>query len=121
MPDQTRSELASRKLVAVKLTHTLVWAVFVGCIVAIPVVSWRGDHRAAAWLAAVVACEVVVLALNNWSCPLTSVAARYTGDRRDNFDIYLPQWLAKHNKLIFGVLYVAGLLFALARWFRAPG
>ena len=121
MLDQTRTELASRKLVAVKLAHTLAWAVFAGCIVAIPAVSWHGDHRAAFWLAAIVACEVVVLALNRWTCPLTPIAARYTGDRRDNFDIYLPEWLARHNKLIFGVLYIAGVVFALTRWFRAPG
>jgi hypothetical protein len=49
-------------------------------------------------------------------CPLTGVAARYTDDRRDNFDIYLPLWLARYNKLIFGSLFAAGLLFTLACW-----
>jgi len=57
---------------------------------------------------------------NKWRCPLTSVAARYTSDRRPNFDIYLPEWLAEHNKLIFGALYVAGVAFAFARWVSAP-
>lgn len=121
MPEQPPTELAPRKLVVVKLAHTLAWALFAGCIVAIPVASWRGDHRAAFWLAAIVACEVVVLALNRWSCPLTPIAARYTSDRRDNFDIYLPEWLARHNKPIFGVLYVAGVVFALARWASTSG
>jgi hypothetical protein len=79
------------------------------------------EHRAAAWLTAVVAGEVAVLVINRWRCPLTSVAARYTDDRRDNFDIYLPEWLAKHNKLIFGALYLAGVAFAFARWARASG
>jgi hypothetical protein len=121
MPDQRRIELATSKLVVIKLAHTLAWAVFAGCIVAIPVASWREDHRTAFWLTAVVACEVGVLALNRWSCPLTPIAARYTSDRRDNFDIYLPEWLARHNKLIFGVLYVAGVVFALARWAATSG
>ena len=57
--------------------------------------------------------EVLVLIANKWRCPLTGVAARYTDDRRDNFDIYLPEWLARHNKLIFGVLYVVGVLVTL--------
>ena len=70
----------------------------------------------AAWLAAIVSIEVAVLAVNRWRCPLTAVAARYTDERRDNFDIYLPVWLAKYNKLIFGTLYVAGVAFALVRW-----
>ena len=70
----------------------------------------------ALWLAAIVAGEVIVLVFNRMRCPLTGVAARYTEDRRDNFDIYLPEWLARHNKLIFGALYVGGLVFALVRW-----
>jgi hypothetical protein len=49
-------------------------------------------------------------------CPLTGVAARFTDDRRDNFDIYLPLWLARYNKPIFGWLFAAGLAFTLARW-----
>jgi hypothetical protein len=52
------------------------------------------------------------LAINGWRCPMTLMAGRFTDERRENFDIYLPIWLAKHNKLIFGALYVAGVLFA---------
>ena len=32
------------------------------------------------------------------------MAARFTEERHDNFDIYLPLWLARHNMPIFGVL-----------------
>ncbi len=38
----------------------------------------------------------------------TDLAARYTEDRRGNFDIYLPVWLARQNKTIFGTLFLAG-------------
>lgn len=100
------------------MTHTLVWAFFVACIVAIPLAAWRGALGTAAGFAAIVAVEFIVLAANGRRCPLTSVARRYTDERRDNFDIYLPNWLARHNKLIFGALYVAGVAFALARWMR---
>jgi hypothetical protein len=60
--------------------------------------------------------EVMILALNGMRCPLTGLAARYTPERRANFDIYLPLWLATWNKQLFGSLYIVGLLFALARW-----
>ena len=95
----------------IKLAHTVVWAVFAGCVIAIPVLTWVGETRYAALCAAAVAVEVLVLAFNQWRCPLTDVAARHTSDRRDNFDIYLPEWLARHNKVIFGTLYLAGLAF----------
>jgi hypothetical protein len=100
----------------IKLAHTVVWAVFASCVVAVPWLTWTGQLRHAALCAAVVAGEVLVLAANRWRCPLTGVAARYTDDRRDNFDIYLPEWLARHNKTIFGTLYAVGLI-ALA-WAR---
>ena len=48
--------------------------------------------------------------------PLTGAARRYTRDRSDNFDIFLPEWLAKHNKLIFGSLFAIGELFLLWQW-----
>jgi hypothetical protein len=36
-----------------------------------------------------------------------------------NFDIYLPRWMARYNKQIFGTLFVLGGLFALAKWLLA--
>jgi len=108
-------------LVGVKAAHTIVWTFFVACIVAIPYAAWHGEHHVAAWITAVVAGEVLLLAVNGWRCPMTSVAGRFTAERRENFDIYLPVWLAKHNKLIFGALYVAGVLFALVHWMQAFG
>jgi hypothetical protein len=106
----------TRALRFVKIVHTVVWGLFAGCILAIPVVAWRGDVRRAAILVAIVFVEVAVLAANRMRCPLTGVAARFTDDRRDNFDIYLPVWLARYNKVIFGSLFVAGLVLTLARW-----
>ena len=34
---------------------------------------------------------------------------KYTSDRSENFDIYLPKWIAKNNMWIFGLTFVAGL------------
>ena len=49
---------------------------------------------------------------------LSDLAARFTDDRAHNFDIYLPNWLAQHNKVIFGALFVAGELVVLGCWLR---
>jgi len=103
---------------AVKIVHTVAWAFFAGCILVIPVFAWLGQFRAVGILAIIVLIEIAILAANGWCCPLTGVAARYTDDRADNFDIYLPLWLARYNKLIFGWLFAAALLFALLLWRR---
>lgn len=103
----------------IKLLHTVIWALFVLCIVAIPLLGYVGRFRQATWLVGIVLVEVLVLVFNKLRCPLTDIAARYTADRHDNFDIYLPLWLARHNKSIFGILFVLGSLFTLARWLLA--
>lgn len=99
---------------AIKAIHTVVWAVFAGSIVAIPLFVYLGKLPMAWGLIGFVFLEVAVLAANRMRCPLTDIAGRYTTDRQDNFDIYLPLWLARHNKEVFGGLYVAGIVHALA-------
>lgn len=100
----------------VKVVHTAVWAVFASFILVIPVLAWFERWTAAALLIAAVLVECLVVITNRMRCPLTDVAERYTDDRRHNFDIYLPEWLARYNQRIFGSLYVLAVLFTLARW-----
>jgi len=109
---------ADRTLVVVKVIHTVVWAFFAACITAVPLLALAGQLRGATVLSAIVLGEVVVLVLNRMRCPLTDVAQRYTQDRSDNFDIYLPLFLARHNKRIFGALFVAGEVILVWCWLR---
>ena len=108
---------ASRNLRIVKVVHTIVWAIFAASIFAIPIFAWLDLYHYVVWLTVLVLIEIVVLAANGWQCPLTRVAARFTDKRQDNFDIYLPLWLARYNKLIFGSLFVVGQVFAVSRWY----
>ena len=110
---------ARAMLKLIRSIHTAVWALLAGSIIALPVVAWAGRFDWALGLTALVTIECVVLIANHWQCPLTSVAAEYTADRRDNFDIYLPAWLARYNKQLFGALFVAAELFVIWRWLEA--
>lgn len=105
-------------LTAVKLVHTAIWAFFATCIVAIPIVGLRRRFKWALTLTAFVLMECGILALNHGRCPLTNVAARYTAERGDNIDIYLPNWLARRNKAIFGSLFVIGEAAVLWSWLK---
>jgi hypothetical protein len=107
---------AAARLRAIRIVHTVIWAFFAGCILAIPVAALAGWFALAWVLCAVVLVEVLILALNRMRCPLTDVAGRYTDAREPNFDIYLPRWLARHNKLIFGSLYALGVALTLTLW-----
>lgn len=106
----------STKLSAIKIIHTLIWIVFV---MIISFVLWSGitAHISVyTWLAvASVFVEGLVLVIFKGSCPLTKLAGRYSNSQKENFDIYLPNWLAKYNKLIFGTLFCIGLALILYR------
>ena len=110
---------SSFMLTAIKMVHTIMWAFFVACICAVWVFALRSKYVYALISIGIVFVEVIVLALNSMHCPLSPLAARYTVDRRANFDIYLPGWLAGNTKLIFGLLYAAGILVTFARWSRS--
>jgi hypothetical protein len=101
----------ARMLVIVKLVHTAVWLFLVGCIMLIPIAAATHRFFWAEVLAGLVFVECAILALNRGRCPLTDVACRYTDDRVANFDIYLPEWLARNNKAIFGSLFLADVVF----------
>jgi hypothetical protein len=94
-------------LVLIKVLHTAVWLAFNGCFA---LAAWAGlSGRFDAWFWVPVACifaECAILLGNGGRCPMTPLAARYTTDRHDGFDIYLPRWVARHNKAIYGTLMV---------------
>jgi len=102
----------------IKLAHTVVWALLVAVILAIPLMAWQDRVTATAVLTGIMLTEVLVLVVNRWRCPLTDLAARYTDDRRANFDIYLPLWLAANNKRIFGSIFAVGVVFSIWRLAR---
>lgn len=101
-------------LTLIKIIHTLIWAFMASCVL---YVLYCGiARRSDGWLwfsIGIVLFEGVVLAVNRIACPLTNIARRYTDRREDNFDIYLPNWLARHNKTIFFTLFVIGLALVI--------
>lgn len=71
------------------------------------------------WIAiGLVISEGLVLLLFRLHCPLTILARSYSDSDQANFDIFLPEWLARHNKLLFTSLYIVGLGVVLYRQTR---
>jgi hypothetical protein len=103
------------KLIAVKLLHTAIWAILAALVFYILYAGISGNITVMVYIAiGAIVLETLVLVGYGWRCPLTLVAQRYTAADSPNFDIYLPVWLAKHNKTIFSILYVVGV--ALIAW-----
>ena len=106
-------------LTAIKVLHTVVWAFFAAAIVALPFLAVQGACGWAAILSVLILVECGVLLANGWRCPMTDLAAKYTADRSPNFDIYMPKWLAVHNKTIFGTLFLVNEAIVVVAWLRS--
>lgn len=99
------------KLLLIKLTHTAIWLFFVTVILYVLYSGLANRITSYTWIAiGLVIVEGLVLLLFRGYCPLTLMARKYADSDRNNFDIFLPEWLAHYNKLIFTGLYVVGLL-----------
>ncbi len=91
-----------RKLLLIKTIHSLVWLFFNVVIfymlyaVIVNKIDWR------VWTGyGLIAAEGLVLLIFKNICPITIAARRYSASSKDNFDIFLPNWLARYNKLIY--------------------
>jgi hypothetical protein len=104
------------KLNIIKSVHTGIWLFFNGIIFYLyyAVILNRIDKWV--WLSiGVILMEGLVLLLNKKHCPLTLVARNYSDSKKDNFDIFLPNWLARYNKLIYTSLFVIALVLLALR------
>jgi hypothetical protein len=110
---------AAKQLLLIKIIHTLVWLFFNVVIFYLfyAVVTNKIDNWV--WIGlGLFVIEGIVLLVFKMMCPLTVMARKYSDSTKDNFDIFLPNWLAKHNKLIYtsflGIIIVI-LIYRLIR------
>jgi len=103
------------KLTQIKLAHTAIWFMFVLAILYILYAGIFDKINALVWLCiGAVVIEGIVLLIFNGKCPFTIAGYKYAVNPQVGFDIFLPLWLAKHNKIIFSTLFIIGL--ALVAW-----
>lgn len=107
---------ALNKLFAIKLLHTLIWLFFVIIIFYILYSGVSGNINVVTWIfMGLILGEGIVLVLFNWFCPLTLIARKYSESTKENFDIFLPNWLAKYNKKIFTTIFLFAAVLVLIR------
>lgn len=108
------------KLIIVKIVHTLIWLFFNIVIFYFLYAVSVNNINTWVWIClGVILLEVLVLAVFKSICPITLIARRYSESTNDNFDIYLPNWLAKHNKQIYAsivLIAITILIFRLVGW-----
>ena len=106
----------NRRLILIKCIHTLIWVFYNAVIFYLLYAVIINKIDIWVWICiGLVALEGLVLLIFKWYCPLTIVARRYSDSDSANFDIFLPQWLAANNKLIYTVIFLLALLILIYR------
>lgn len=104
------------KLITIKTIHTLIWVFFNVVIFYMLYAVIANKIDTLLWICyAIILTEGIVLLIFRLFCPLTIWARKYSSSTKENFDIYLPNWLAKHNKLIYTSIVAAISLITIIR------
>jgi hypothetical protein len=104
------------KLILIKSVHTAIWIFFNVVIFYLlyAVIVNQIDFRVWACII-LIALEGLVLLIYKKTCPVTIIARKYSNSDKDNFDIFLPNWLAKYNKTIYTSIVVIALVILAFR------
>ena len=106
----------SRKLLYIKSLHTLIWIFF--NVVIFYLLTAVIMNRIDKWVwysLTAIAAEIIILIVFKNICPVTIIAKKYSDSQKANFDIFLPNWLAKYNKHIYSIILAIALLILIYR------
>jgi len=106
----------SQKLNTIRIVHTMIWLFFnvvifymLYCVVTGRITGWFWSGFL------LLAAEGLALLLYGFNCPLTVLARKYSDSSRDNFDICLPNWLAKYTKLTYTLIVLVIVVLTIWR------
>jgi len=95
------------KLTSIKIIHTIIWILFNVVIFYLLYAVITNKIDKLVWIGVgIILLEGIVLLLFRKMCPITLIARKYSDSPKHNFDIFLPNWLAKNNKLIYTIIFI---------------
>jgi hypothetical protein len=107
---------AGLKLTLIKTIHTIIWIFYNVVIFYLLYAVIAGKIDKWIWIGlGLFLLEAIILLSFKMKCPLTIIARRYSDSDKHNFDIYIPNWLAKHNIKIYISILVIIILILIYR------
>lgn len=111
--------MKGNKLTLIKSIHTVIWVFFNVVIFYLLYAGIANKIDKWVWICiSIVFAEGVVLLAFKMFCPLTVWARQYSNSPKDNFDIFLPNWLARYNKIIYTTIFLIAVLIILYRYIQ---
>lgn len=107
---------ANTKLILIKIIHTIIWLFFNIVIFYLLYAAITGKIDIWTWICiALILAEGITLLIFKSFCPITLIARKYSNSTKHNFDIYLPNWLAKYNKHIYTTIVLIAIIILMYR------
>jgi hypothetical protein len=108
----------SVRLTLIKILHTLIWLFFNVVIFYLLYAVIINKIDQWVWIClGLIALEGITLVIFKKMCPVTLLARKYSNSQKDNFDIYLPNWLARYNKEIYSTIVGIAVIILIFRLF----
>ena len=106
----------NNKLTIIRVVHTMIWIFFNIVIFYLGYAVLTNTIDKWVWIClGLILLEGLILLVFKNVCPVTMVARKYSVSTKDNFDIYLPNWLARYNKEIYSVIVAIIILVLILR------
>lgn len=104
------------KLTIIKIIHTIIWLFFNVVIFYLFYAVLANKIDKWIWIClSIILLEGIVLIIFKRMCPVTLIARKYSVSTKDNFNIFLPNWLAKNNKAIYSIIVFIIVLILVYR------
>jgi hypothetical protein len=107
------------KLILIKTIHTIIWVFFNFVIfyMLYAAITNKLDYRLCIGYCLFILEGIILLAFK-FFCPLTVMARKYSNSTKANFDIYIPNWLAKYNKTIYTTILMIVIIITTYQLFK---
>ena len=107
---------SASKLILIKILHTVIWLFFNVVIFYLLYAVIINKIDKWIWICiGLIVLEGIILVIFKKVCPVTIMARKYSDSDKDNFDIYLPEWLARHNKVIYTIIVLIAVVILIYR------
>ncbi len=105
------------KLILIKILHTVIWLFYAMTILYTLYAAIVDKIDAYFWMAVgFVVLEGIILLIYGGHCPITLISEKYSRNVSVGFDIFIPKWIARYNKMIFGTIFLVSIIIAAYRF-----
>ncbi|MFC1953551.1 hypothetical protein ACFLWR_05425 [Chloroflexota bacterium] len=106
------------RLLLIKLFHSVIAFFMLGCLVYILYAGITANFNRFLWVAVItITIEGTAILLNNWRCPLTTLAEKWGAKKGSVADLFMPDIIARNLFSWSPFVFIAELILLGVRYY----